>query len=74
MIVTSFGKPIVTLPLFPADSVTCISLEVPFIVTDDLMPDPVPPAVKLRTAELEPPAATGKVYVSFVLVELNVTF
>ena len=32
-----------------------------------MIPEPVPPAVKLRTAELAPPAATGNVYVSFVL-------
>ena len=53
--------------MFPVDSVTLTVLESPFIVTEDLIPEPVPPAVKLRTAELAPPAATGNVYVSFVL-------
>ena len=52
--------------MFPVDSVIAISPPVPFIVTEDLIPEPVPPAVKLRTAELAPPAATGNVYVSFV--------
>ena len=50
------------------DSVTLTVLLFPFIVTEDLIPEPVPPAVKLRTAELAPPAATGSVYVSFVFV------
>jgi len=66
LIVTALGKPIVTLPLFPVDSEIAIWLAVPFIVTADLIPEPEPPAVKLRTAELAAPAATGNVYVSFV--------
>ena len=66
-IITSVGKPIVTLPLFPADSEIAIWLVVPFIVTVDLTPEPVPPAVNCNSAEFAPPAATGNVYVSFVL-------
>ena len=52
--------------MFVAVSEIAIWLVVPFIVTEDLIPEPEPPAVKLRTAELAPPAATGNVYVSFV--------
>ena len=54
------------LPLFPTDSVTLTVVGSPVIVTVDLTPEPVPPAVKLRTVELAPFAETGSVYVSFV--------
>ena len=57
--VTSVGKPTVTLPLFPVDSVIAISPVVPLIVTEDLIPEPVPPAVKLRTAVFAAPAAVS---------------
>ena len=52
--------------MFPADSSTLTVLLSPFIVTVDLTPEPVPPAVNCNSAELAPPAATGSVYVSFV--------
>ena len=64
--ITSSGKPTVTVPLFPAVSEIATWLVVPAIVTTDLIPEPEPPAVKLRTAVLTVPAATGNVYVSFV--------
>ena len=53
--------------MLPVDSDISTSFVVPFIVTLDLTPEPEPPAVKLRTALLPPPAATGNVYVSCVL-------
>ena len=71
-IVTSSGKSTVILPLLPTVSVIAILPVVPKKVTEDFTPDPVPPAVKFIIAELEAPAATGNVYVSFVLAG-NVT-
>ncbi len=53
--------------MFPTPSVTLTVVLSPFIVTLDLIPVLVPAAVKLRTALLLPPAATGNVYVSCVL-------
>jgi len=64
-IVTSSGKSIVISPLFPTFSLIAILPVVPKNSTVDLIPEPVPPAVKSILAEFAAPAETGNVYVSF---------
>jgi len=52
--------------LLPTVSVIFILPVVPLNSTVDLIPDPLPPAVKSILAEFVAPAETGNVYVSFV--------